>query len=166
MDKVMFALKMTNRYGWDHECEYPTREAAQTALDKMRRGAEEQTEKMKEWLAIHPKPWDSETSTMTFISGYGSDKFPIENFNERGWYIAKIPATDRVYRLNTLPNDSVSLMEEIETKVGYFGGCTLGWTCTGHTRAEWQSEAAAEQLKKAHPEWEVTNTGYSVRIAA
>ena len=69
-------------------------------------------------------------------------------------------------RLNTLPNESTTLVREIETKMAIFGNCTLSWTCTGHTRAEWQSESAASQLKKLHPEWKVVNTGYDVRISA
>lgn len=165
---TMFAIKKKSYCGWEHEGEYPTREEAQAVLDTMRLNAEKRTAERAEWLAAHPKPWDDAARHKAFIEGYDSTSTPIDDFNERGWYVAEIEPTDTVYRLNTLPKDSPALVKEIETKMSIFGNCTLSWTCTGHTRSEWQSEEAAAQLKALHPEWEIFCTGYSVsmRVAA
>lgn len=164
--KTMFAIKKTSNFGWSHEGEYPTREAAQAVLDCMRESAKSRSAMRAEWLAAHPKPWNEADSHKAWIEGFDGSTTPIEDFESRGWHIEEIPASDQVYRLNTLPNESSTLVREIETKMEIFGNCTLSWTCTGHTRAEWQSESAASQLRKLHPEWKVVNTGYDVRISA
>lgn len=163
--KTMFAIKKRSYCGWNHECEYATREEAQAAFDKMRQYAEKRTSERADWLAAHPKPWNREEQNKAFIEDYDSIKTPLEEFDERGWYIDEIEPTNCVYRLNTLPNESPELVREIEAKVAIFGDCELSWTCHGHTRSEWQSEAAAVQLQAMHPEWRVVNTGYSVSIS-
>lgn len=162
---VMYTLKKKSYCGWNHEGEYATREEAQAVLDTMRLNAEKRTAQRAEWLAAHPKPWDEPTRHKAWIDGYDSSKTPIEDFEDMGWYVAEIPPSNCVFRLNTLPKDSPALVKEIEAKVAIFGDCELSWTCTGHTRAQWQSEAAAAQLKAIHPEWHIVNTGHSVSMS-
>lgn len=161
-EKTMWQIVMSNRCGWEHEAEYPNQEAAQRVLDNMRQSAEKRTELREKWLASHPQPWNEQDSHTAWVNGYSDSQTPIESFNARGWHLKEVTATPYVYRLNTLPADCVILMREIEAKVAMFGYCELSWTCTGHTRAEWQSIAAAEQLASAHPEWEVTHTSRDV----
>ena len=64
-----------------------------------------------------------------------------------------------VYRLNTLLSDSRAAgqdkIKEFEEKMSYFGYCTIEWTCTGHTRARWQTESDAAWIRSHHPDYEV-----------
>ena len=161
-EKTMWQIVMATRCGWEHEAEYPNQEAAQKVLDSMRQSAEDDTKKRAEWLAGHPQPWNDQDRHTAWVRGWDNILSPIESFNERGWHLKEVTATPFVYRLNTLPADSETLMREIEAKVAMFGYCELSWTCMGHTRAEWQSIAAAEQLASAHPEWEVSHTSSDV----
>ena len=163
--QTMFAVKKNSYYGYDHETEYATRNEAQAAIDAMRQNAEKRTSDRADWLAAHPKPWNEADSHKAWIEGFDGSTTPIEDFESRGWHVAEIMPTTCVYRLNTLQKDSPALVKEIETKMSIFGNCELSWTCTGHTRSEWQSEAAAVQLQAIHPEWKVVNTGYSVRMS-
>lgn len=163
---TMFTIKKTASWGSGLECEYATSEEAQAALDKMHENAVTETKKWEELMAEHPQPWDSKTQTDAFIKGYYSGKSPLDAFEENGWHIVEIPATCHVYRLNTLPKESPELVKEIEAKIALFKECDLSWTCHGHTRAEWQTEAAALQLKAIHPEWKVTSHGDTVYVSA
>ena len=72
-----------------------------------------------------------------------------------------------VYRLNTLLGDKhggEEKVRELDEKMAWFGYAEIGWTCTGHTRAEWQSAADAAWLKANRPQWEIENDGERLRL--
>ncbi len=163
---TMWRIAKTTCFGWEREGEYATREEAQSMLDEMKACADKQDAEREAWLAAHPKPWSNHDKFHASIVGYDSAKTFAEKFAEAGWHLKEVPASPSVYRLNTLPADSAALMREIEAKVALFGECSLGWSCHGHTRAEWQSAAAAAQIKAAHSEWRVVNRGHDVYIYA
>lgn len=165
-EKKMFAINKKSDCVWEHECEYATFAEANIALEKMRTAAIERDKKRAEWLAAHPKPWNEQDKHTVWINGYDKKQTNVEQFEDMGWHIEEIEANPIVYRLNTLPAESEPMMREIEAKMAMFGECELRWTCLGHTRAEWQTQAACEQLKKAHPEWNVECGCPIVRIKA
>ena len=160
----VYKVKKRENYGFDHEVEYFTPQAAEAAIAKMLATAKERDVERAAWLAAHPQPWSNKDKDYAWIHGFDSKLTFEEQFNALGYYVAEQVATPTVYRLNTLPAESPELVAEIEGKVAEFGACTIDWTCTGHTRAQWQSEAACEQLKKLHPEWQVKNEGWHVSI--
>lgn len=73
-----------------------------------------------------------------------------------------------VCRLNTLLSDEgdagADKVRELDEKMDYFGECEIAWSCHGHTRAEWQSEADAAWLAKNRPTWKVTSRGESLEV--
>jgi hypothetical protein len=75
-----------------------------------------------------------------------------------------------VSRLNTLPSDDdkngEDMRREIADVMAHYGKCFVGWTCFGHTRAQWQTEAVCAWVKKDHPEWTVKNRGMDCVITA
>lgn len=74
-----------------------------------------------------------------------------------------------VYRLNTLlgdKNGGEEKVRELDEKVAWFGEASIGWTCTGHTRANWQSDADEAWLRENRPQWTVENHGESLYIKA
>ena len=71
-----------------------------------------------------------------------------------------------VDRLNTLLSESPDKVRELDDKMAWYGECEIGWTCHGHTRAEWQSEADAAWIAANRPAWKVTNRGMSLTVSA
>jgi hypothetical protein len=142
-------------YTWSSETEHASREEAEAELAAMRERAEARTRENEAWLKEHPKPWsEDERWRASYLNVEGQT--PLERFEELRWRVVEIEATPKVWRLNTLPHQDPETMKEIETKVRLLGRAELGWTCTGHTRAAWQTQAAAADLRAAHPEWEIT----------
>ncbi len=160
--KTMWRIAPSD-YGEDREVEYATCEEAEAALAAMKEQAAKEDEKRAEWLALHPQPWSEEEKTRAWIAGYDRKSF-VEQFEERGWHLKEVPATPDVTRLNTLPSQSPAMMREIEAKMEMFGECRIGWSCTGHTRTEWQTAAAAHEVAAAHPEWKVVDARWHVEI--
>lgn len=74
-----------------------------------------------------------------------------------------------IYRLNTLlgdKNGGTEKVRELDEKMAWFGEASIGWTCTGHTRANWQSDADEAWLRENRPQWTVENHGESLYIKA
>lgn len=75
-----------------------------------------------------------------------------------------------VYRLNLLPDDksrpeaASAMVAEILEKLSWFGYVVIGWSCIGHTRARWQTEAVAAWARREHPEWEVEDREWECLI--
>lgn len=93
----------------------------------------------------------------------------VERWNwSKDFIIGKWSESSSVYRLNTLPSDDSTAAErlrlEIDQKMKWFGSVDMGWSCHGHTRAEWQTLAVCEWVKKEHPEWTATNYGHGCWI--
>lgn len=162
----VYVVKKTSMCGWEHEGQFRTKKEAEMEIDAMMDSAIREDDERRKWLAAHPQPWNEQDKHTAWVNGYDCKETPIDRFNSMGWYIDCQPASCYVTRLNTLPAESEKMMKEIEFKVDGFGRCILDWSCTGHTRAYWQSEAACAQLKKLHPEWkvEVESLGYRARV--
>lgn len=77
-----------------------------------------------------------------------SDLKAVESFDDEKYGVVAEPMSSTIYRLNTLPSESSQIVREILFKLRHFDEVELGWTCTGHTRAKWQGEAAAAWLNK------------------
>ena len=64
-----------------------------------------------------------------------------------------------VSRLNTLLSEDNSAGEEkrreMDEKMEWFGQIEISWSCIGHTRAHWQTEADAAWLAKNRPDWKL-----------
>ena len=71
-----------------------------------------------------------------------------QDFDEAGYHPLAVEMTDTIYRLNELPSESVQLVNEIVMRLRHYDTVYLKWTCTGHTRAEWQGASAASWLAK------------------
>ena len=86
----------------------------------------------------------------------------------REFIVGEWSETSSVYRLNTLPSgdnrSAEEMRNEIQQKLDWFGSVCVGWSCHGHTRARWQTEAVCEWVKKVHPEWKVKNNGHDCTI--
>lgn len=159
---MWFVRSGTSNDGFQLEERYIDPAEATAKIAEMRKEAEEKEAKRQKWLAENPKPWNDAQEHLVFL--HCLDKNRIELFMAQEWCEDCEPMKPVVYRLNTLPEDSANMREEIETKVNRFGECEIVWTCTGHTRTQWQSEAAAEQLRNMHPNWEVTVENGTVKI--
>lgn len=88
----------------------------------------------------------------------------------REFIVGSWSESSSVTRLNTLPSENNWAGEEMRNEIGqkikWFGFVTVGWSCTGHTRARWQTEAVCDWVKKVHPEWKVRNNEYDCTITA
>ena len=88
----------------------------------------------------------------------------------RSFGVVAVVHSECVTRLNTLPTDSgkygEAMRREIEQVVKHYGRCFVEWSCTGHTRAAWQSAAVADWVRQAHPEWKATADGVRCSIKA
>lgn len=77
--------------------------------------------------------------------------------------VGEYQESNDICRLNTLLSDPKEAGEEkrreLDEKMAFFGECEISWSCTGHTRAEWQTQADAEWLIANRPEWEVEIDG-------
>ena len=74
-----------------------------------------------------------------------------------------------VFRLNTLLSDKnggAEKVRELDEKMEWFGVASIGWTCSGHTRAEWQSDADEAWILENRPQWTVKNCGECLYIKA
>lgn len=72
-----------------------------------------------------------------------------------------------VFRLNTLLSDKncgAEKVRELDEKMAWFGEASIGWTCSGHTRANWQSDADEAWLRENRPQWTVENHGDGLYI--
>ena len=70
-----------------------------------------------------------------------------------------------VYRLNTLLSESDEKVKELEKKLAIFKTVHIGWTCTGHTRAQWQTAADVEWVRKNRPQWSVEDETWSLTVS-
>ena len=84
----------------------------------------------------------------------------------QGFIIGEWEEPPSVDRLNTLLSESPDKVRELDEKMAWYGECEIGWTCHGHTRAEWQSEADAAWIAANRPAWKVTNRGMSLTVSA
>lgn len=86
----------------------------------------------------------------------------------RDFIVGAWEETSSVYRLNTLPDDKSEaareMVAEILEKLDWFGYVSVGWSCTGHTRAQWQTAAVVAWARREHPEWEVESRGWDCLI--
>ena len=72
-----------------------------------------------------------------------------------------------VFRLNTLLSDKncgAEKVRELDEKMAWFGEASIGWTCSGHTRANWQSDADEAWIRENRPQWTVENCGECLYI--
>lgn len=78
-------------------------------------------------------------------------------------FVGEYGETNDICRLNTLLSDPKGAGEEkrreLDEKMAFFGECEISWSCTGHTRAEWQTQADAEWLIANRPGWELEVDG-------
>ena len=78
-------------------------------------------------------------------------------------FVGEYGETNDICRLNTLLSDKGGAgqekRDELDQKMRFFGECEISWSCSGHTRAEWQTQADAEWLIANHPDWEVDIDG-------
>ena len=162
----VYLIKKSVVQGFDHEVEYLSHEEAKQAIAKILAKAKERDVERAAWLAAHPKPWSEEDATRAWIHGYDTKFTNEEQFYALGYHVVEKDAAPTVYRLNTLPANSPEMRREIEAKVMAFGGCDICWTCTGHARSAWQSEAACDQLRSLYPQWEVNFSASGVSIKA
>lgn len=88
----------------------------------------------------------------------------------RDFVVGSWEESSSVYRLNLLPDDKSNpeaareMVAEILEKLDWFGYVSVGWSCSGHTRARWQTDAVVAWARREHPEWEVENHEYSCLI--
>lgn len=82
----------------------------------------------------------------------------------QGFIVGEWEEPPSVTRLNTLLSDSPDKVRELDEKMAWYGECEIGWTCHGHTRSEWQSEADAAWIAANRPEWKVVNRGMSLIV--
>ena len=88
----------------------------------------------------------------------------------REFIVGSWSESSSVTRLNTLPSENnwagEEMRNEIDQKIKWFGFVTVGWSCTGHTRARWQTAAVCDWVKEKHPEWKVKDNEYDCTITA
>ena len=88
----------------------------------------------------------------------------------RDFIVGPWEESSSVYRLNQLPDDKSypegarKMVAEILEKLDWFGYVTVGWSCTGHTRAQWQTAAVVAWARREHPEWDVEDREYDCVI--
>ena len=88
----------------------------------------------------------------------------------RDFVVGSWEESSSVYRLNLLPDDQSrpeaarEMVAEILEKLDWFGYVTVGWSCIGHTRAQWQTAAVVAWARREHPEWEVEDREYDCVI--
>lgn len=141
------------------ETQYATREEADAALAAIRTRREKEDAEYQAFRAANGgdlsnyAALNEDARHTAFVNGWTSNISPMDEFRKAGYRVDEVDASSSVYRLNSLPGQDEETMHEIEWKMAAFGEVSINWTCMGWTRAEWQSEAAAEQVNAAHPEW-------------
>jgi len=89
-----------------------------------------------------------------------------ERAASEGDRIEEINLDSNVWRLNSLLREDPRKVEEVELRLRVLGEARIAWTCTGHTRAAWQTAADAKWIEENRPDWKVVTGVSSLRITA
>lgn len=155
MNDKLLQWHVADERGDSGEIAYETRVEAEVAIERMRLSAIKRKHEA-EIRAQYGHPWCTDDYEL---------RAP-ENFAMAGYHPISTELTDAVYRLNADISNDMDFLREVLWKLRVFGEARIRWTCTGHTRADWQGRATAAFLEHCGLECHVCSSGdVAVRTA-
>lgn len=137
MNDKLLQWHVADERGDSGEIAYETRVEAEVAIERMRLLATKRKHEA-EIRAQYGHPWCTD----------GDELKAPERFEEAGYHVVEEPITNCVYRLNADISNDADFVREVLWKIRALGFAQIVWTCIGHTRSQWQGDAAFEYLTR------------------
>ena len=135
MKEKSLQYRVADKFGDYREGAYETPVEAEVAIERMRLLAVKRKNEA-EIRAQYGHPWCTD----------GDELKAPARFEEAGYHVAEEPITNCVYRLNADISNDADFVREVLWKIRALGFAQIVWTCIGHTRSQWQGDAAFQFL--------------------